>query len=68
MAAATFALGGADAEADRDRIGTIAPTVNAGGASTHLSASAAFRLGAQAMRHALPEIHARWSEFAAAGD
>jgi predicted acylesterase/phospholipase RssA len=66
MAAATFALGGADAERDHGRVVTIAPTVNAGGASTHLSAQAAFRLGQQAMRRAIPEIRGHLHELAGA--
>jgi predicted acylesterase/phospholipase RssA len=66
MAAATFALGGADAAGDRGRAITIAPAINAGGASTHLSAQAAFRLGEQAMNCAIPEIHARLGELAMA--
>jgi predicted acylesterase/phospholipase RssA len=45
MATATFALGGRDAELNEQRIVTIAPSVNAGGAGTHLSGQAAFRLG-----------------------
>jgi predicted acylesterase/phospholipase RssA len=63
MAAATFALGGTDAKINENAIVTIAPTVSAGGAGTHLSAKAAFRLGEQSMRQAVPEIRARLGEL-----